>query len=1246
MSQQQPSQQPSGQQGASESIAPPKKLSTVGSTASLLSARNGALSTAGSAATAKESQPLVSPFASFLNSSPFPLEDLYSVANALKPPEKNNVPSGAGQKGGSGPFAKYQKRITVKIKGRTFMELPPYTYVSDDVENESIISTSNNAKRNSASPKPGTKKVSRPSSSASNSKKNTTINASIVSTTPEVEEESSTQKQWEHRFVYFIASNHGGTTGFVEMHQTLIENQDFFIEREHTIFVEALQDLVYFESCPFVTFLVRREFDPSMPPSSDPDKKKIINPTGKNAPNTKKDQTTPPPGLPTTAVTKKVSTSIGNASPITIEELLEAMTQDVKAAFGNNCEIIHSFTTSTLQMMTNDKFGVSKVKYHQRASPKYRNWNTLLNTSTSSVAIVNTARLDAPSSSRLNHVDFINPEEESEFLNHVSIRIETTDGNSILSDEAQNRLNPLMVSISSLKDLPNETYLPEKCKPVTVYYHIRGKTFKTKSFEHDSCIQMNYQKIIYLGPSSEMEMYRDYFIRVPITFEVHDRDPRDGPVARCFGKADVALKTMLLNSRGREISESVQIQGVSLLQDEYDRAIKKQEEEKKKQQAIEEEKKQKQNSKSPKKQANDSPKVTIPPAEDVPITDSVVTEGKYVEKKSSIKLQLRFNSPFPQLKENEKSIYPVVITFGWDASVVVTKVEQFFTKFISRPVPQRVKEIFSESRSASPSVRSSLSENDNSEATPQPLSKTANKDILKYFCGFEICDGKKRAMALEITSKDALLFVVNNLEDFCNSEEIPMRIIYDVGCFYSQRLYEQLVAAHPKSEERTEKKQGGRRHSISEDKKPITRLRLQDTFENILSSKEIYIKNKKSDDLKILTGLTKLYSVFSVDTVSQIIENGILPEAPLLMSIKERYCDDSLIEIDSMIAANQKTQLLEKEQFQKTMRDKAHEERYNSPTTVEDLDLHLSEEIGFEGIPLPEPPPHLPPADKVIFEGEEKRTKIRMKTLKNNPSMSTYTLEDVSQPEKKMWLYIPSLKGHVIAAFPPMTKEVPPFNVHSYMTGTLIRSDRKRPHPKVRAFTAFGISNHKARKAEVTLSPDTIYCLLVSSWTQRASVQVDNKLDAEMLKTFRRASISSRNDKAENETTIRELSRQSSRSKHDEEMEKSKKKFISVPTYPESRKNLDKHLEFRNTAPPSNKPRWENRGKTTSVEDNLHPKRNDWSKIAEMNIIDAFDRNMEAYYKEVAAINQEEASREQTTSTVEEKVKLPKLFNK
>ncbi|KAG2382723.1 hypothetical protein C9374_005303 [Naegleria lovaniensis] len=610
---------------------------------------------------------------------------------------------------------------------------------------------------------------------------------------------------------------------------------------------------------------------------------------------------------------------------------------------------------------------------------------------------------------------------------------------------------------------------------------------------------------------------------------------------------------------------------------------------------------------------------------------------------------MRFNNPFPVFTETEKSIYPLVLMFSWDNIALVQKVEQLFTQYFTRPTPSKSRsDLFGPMSPVSTSNSLGTSLSPESAESPQPNNTKGNKDFLKYFCGFEISDGRKRLLTVEATSKDALRFLVGHVENYCNKEMLPVKIMYDFSCFYSHRLYEQLIGVSSKSVDKVDEKKGaGRRPSVQviptdDTKKGITRLRLQDTFENILSSKEIYIKNKKAEDLKILAALSKVYSIFSTDSVEQIIENGLLPDSCNLMNIKERFCDDTLIEVDNLLVFNQKKKKIEDQEMQRAKRETEHEEVYSSPETIDDLAIHLNEEVGFEGIPLIETPAHLPPAEKIIFEGEEKRKKARVRAFNTNPS--GYSLEEVSQPEKKFWIYIPHLKGHIVAAFPPMTKELPPFNLHSYMTGTLIRSDRKHPPPKIRAYTNFSSAGTRSRKPEITISPDIVYCIMVNSWTQRASTQIDNKLDYKLRQSLK-SPTTTKNHIYENFQNVYELSRQSANSKHRDEMEKSSKKYMTVPTYPEERKNLEKTLELRQTTPPAQP--WINRGKTTSREDNRHPKHLDQARIDELNMIDLFDKNLSTMLRDSSASSS--AASKRTGNSVNNfanpstSVKLPKI---
>ncbi|KAG2382722.1 hypothetical protein C9374_005302 [Naegleria lovaniensis] len=609
----------SNNNNATSPLPPPRKLTEASSSASITSARGAnQYSEVGSTLGTSKDYSSLAAFNSFLNNSVFPIEDLHNVSQAWKPPEKNNIPVSSNQKGSS-VFSRFTKRVNVRFKGKTFLEMPSYPFVNSDNEAEPISSKSpTNAGTRS---KPSSASGKRPNSSSKKTQQPNN-NTTTSSNTSQLEDDNI-PKLWEHRFVYFLVSNYQGNTGQTEMHHTLIESQDFLIEKEHCIVFETLQDLVYYESSPFISFLIRREFDPSLPASSVAEKKKNgqTNTQKKDA-AAKKDNAPPPPGLPTPSTTKKIQTAISAATSINQDELIESMVHDIKSSFGSNCEILHTFKTCTMPLFVNDKFGFTKAKYEQKQSIKYKNWSSLLCKSDNTLNIAaptllmdDSFKSETPSSSRFSITQLPNTNETSEILNHINVRIEVAEGTSILSEEVQNKLNPVLISISSLKDLPNEKYLAERCKPVSLSFNIRGKTFRTNGYEHASFISLNYKRIIYLGSNSEMEMYREYFSRIPIVFEVHDRDPKEG-VGKFFGKAEVSLKTMILNSRGREVSDNFQIQGVCMLQDEYEKAVKRLEEEKKRVQAIEEEKKAKASSKSPKNKNSktnllESPKVAL-----------------------------------------------------------------------------------------------------------------------------------------------------------------------------------------------------------------------------------------------------------------------------------------------------------------------------------------------------------------------------------------------------------------------------------------------------------------------------------------------------------------------------------------------------------------------------------------------------------------------------------------------------------
>ncbi|KAL9650145.1 hypothetical protein ABK040_011315 [Willaertia magna] len=1165
---------------------------------------------------------------SFFNSlSSYPFEDIRNAPSALKPTSGN---ANSASNKNSSSFNKYQRKVQLKIKGRTFYEIPPFPTVVSTNTNATMEESTTTLQLKSPKSKKTAITGNRPPSASANEKKEG-LNQTVIA--PEPFSFESTKTLYEHYVIYLIINP---TTGTVDLNSMLIEKQDFSFDKEFIVNIETINDLAFYECFDFNVFIARRIYENA-----------AANDKLRNAKNTSKTNN----AKSTTTIGSKRETGIsggtgsntnqkknngGFHANMTKEELIELLKSEILNQFGHSTEILHSMKIPISQMIIGERYSVGKFDFEQIPTDKYLTTNTTEN--------------NEEKTTYLNGViENINPflsgysnNEKSEFLKQFYVRYELVDG-TILSDELQSKLNPILINISSLKDLPNESYLAERCKTVSVSFQIRGKVFKTNSYDHATNILVNYQKILYLGPNSDLELYRDFYSRNPLTFEVHDRDPKEG-ITKYYGKADMSLKTIIFESRGKELSENLQIHSVNISQEEYEKMVRKEEEKRK---FSEEEgsktSRQKKTATSNNRSINTTKTRTevveeLIPSVATPITYPQIFEGKYVERKSSIKIQLKLSVPFPSFQENEKSIYPMIIKFAWTDITLIQKLEQLMLIFANKPTASNKSksrnDLFANSKSvASPTVTPNhnflslevpelpsdnialLAPNTGSKLKPQT-------DLTKYFTGFEMCDGKRRIIVLEIMSKEAAVFMKMQLEKFINTcyHDEKATIIHDLSYFYSTRLYEPMTNAAPsaptssnnKKEEKSPSSTRSQTNSVitdsNETKKPLLRVRLQDTLENILGSKDIYIKNKKSEDQRIITALSKIFSILTVDEMSSVMENGLLPDTYLLHNIKEKYGDDSLIEIDNLVADDYKRQLLEKEQSRREddelIRMKMAEKTLKMMECLDDFQYQLGLDVGVEGIPLFENPPYLPVPEKCILEGEEKRTRSRIRGYKQNVAMfgGLYTIEEISRPERKIWMYIPNLKGHILLAFPPTAKQYPPYNVKVFVTGMVLKTDDSSPPPKLRAYTPFSPDYSKRHtRPELHESPSVIYAILVSSWTQKAVATVDCKLEGKLKHSFNKAMSPTRNFREENLNHVKELSDKSTTMKFQEELLKSVKKFVQVPTYPEERKQLEKSLELRSRPYSEHSPKWvSTKGRSSSSFGNTKPP--EINRLEEVNI--------------------------------------------
>merc|ERR1719265_413804 len=109
----------------------------------------------------------------------------------------------------------------------------------------------------------------------------------------------------------------------------------------------------------------------------------------------------------------------------------------------------------------------------------------------------------------------------------------------MLSDEVSRVLNPVLVCVDYVKDLPHELHLHQKRDSVVASISVFGQKIESapSSIAEDGRIRFNQYKCFFVGKWLQHQL-REYIQTTNMQVEVHDRDGEDGRIRfnqyKCF----------------------------------------------------------------------------------------------------------------------------------------------------------------------------------------------------------------------------------------------------------------------------------------------------------------------------------------------------------------------------------------------------------------------------------------------------------------------------------------------------------------------------------------------------------------------------------------------------------------------------------------------------------------------------------------------------------------------------------------
>jgi len=122
------------------------------------------------------------------------------------------------------------------------------------------------------------------------------------------------------------------------------------------------------------------------------------------------------------------------------------------------------------------------------------------------------------------------------FVDHVTVTCKLND--RWLSEEIDNKVKPMLVTIEKAQNLPNEGFLSQKCKKMYCKLSVHDQVVTTQEVEQAPSVAFHHQTVMYI--KDQAESYRKFFETRPIPIELHDRDPQDeNQLTVYYAKAEV-----------------------------------------------------------------------------------------------------------------------------------------------------------------------------------------------------------------------------------------------------------------------------------------------------------------------------------------------------------------------------------------------------------------------------------------------------------------------------------------------------------------------------------------------------------------------------------------------------------------------------------------------------------------------------------------------------------------------------------
>jgi hypothetical protein len=376
-------------------------------------------------------------------------------------------------------------------------------------------------------------------------------------------------------------------------------------------------------------------------------------------------------------------------------------------------------------------------------------------------------------------------------------------------------MQPMLFKISAVRSLPNELYLSEKCKGVYVTCKINNQVITTKEFPHSTDIDLKYEIVHYL--KRDIDQFRELYEKEPLVLEVHDRDPKNGPVTY-YGRADFWL-TPLLNRQERELKLTCAIHSVKCKPQPITvPEIVPEEDKNKNKKGGKDDKKKAPPSASAKRGKDDVPEPVQEPQPSLPAPvkeKEEISKGAYIERGSNVKMQILLTDYFPKPSTGDERV-PIVIVTRKANVKLIEDIEKFMEEFgPSSEVALTVtsnQENTSSPKSKKKGSRPSSSRGSSKKGSNSTIEVEQEEPKVKKkndrFTGFELCDGNVRLIVVEATSPDAKalvdflnariveqheLFRIENGRELDDGDVDYVHVTYNPNCKNNKVLYRELV---------------------------------------------------------------------------------------------------------------------------------------------------------------------------------------------------------------------------------------------------------------------------------------------------------------------------------------------------------------------------------------------------------------------------------------------------------------------